>query len=193
RRALEHLGALLELLTQLLLHRLQILERRLRLLARELLCGVIQLLHLRHELWRERVAKQLLRFLELPGQAAVERARLLELLLDRRRRLLKLLHLVCEVALILRDGLRFFGRVVAHRASFVAGATVRVARRLLAGGPLRAIACGFARTLLERLLSRRGRFRLAHRGIERWARDGATLFPRWNIELGRAALALLCA
>src|SRR5262249_11605734 len=120
---------------------------------------VLELFHLRHHLGRERVAEQLLRFLKLTRQTAVERARLLELLLDRRGRVLELLHLIGEIPLILRDRLRLLGRIIAHRA-LLAAVVVRVALSILPR-TLRSVTRGIAGTLLERLLRRRRRLRLA--------------------------------
>ena len=181
RRALQHFGALLELLAQLLLHRLKILQRLLRLLARQLLRRVLELLHLRHELWRQRVSQQLLRFLKLPREAAVERTRLFELLLDCGGSLLELLHLIGEVSLILGDGLRLLGRVVAHRA-LLAVRVVRVARRILSGLPLlRPIARRVVRPLLERLLRGGRGLRLADGRIHRGTRDGAAFLHRRDL------------
>ena len=128
----------------------------LRLIARQLLRRVVELLHLRQQLGRERVAQHRLRFLELARESAVERARLLELLLERGGGLLELLDLIGERALILRDGLGFLRGVVAHRCPSCCRRRWR-SRRILRCAALRAIARRVARALLKRLLGLRGR------------------------------------
>ena len=143
---------------------------------------VVELLHLGEQLGRERVAQQLLRFLQLPRETAVERVRLLELLLERGRGLLELLDLVGERALVLRDGLRLLRRVVAHVALLVAGAVRRARRRFLRRVALRPIARRVARPLLKRLLRGGRLLRLADGRVHRRARDGAALFHRRNLQ-----------
>src|SRR5262249_60262362 len=112
--ALEHLGALLELFLEALLHRREIFERLLGLVAGQFLRGVLELLHLLHELGRERLTQHVLRLTKLSRETAVQRTGGFELLLEGRRLRLEILDSLGEGALLLGYGPRLFGRLVAH-------------------------------------------------------------------------------
>ena len=193
--ALEHLRALLELLAQLLLHRLQIFERLLRLIARQILRRVLELFHLLHELRCQRLTKELLCVAQLTRQTAIQSPRLLELLFQSRRLLLEVLHALGERALLLGDRTRLFGGFVTHRAVLptvcfgVGGGCGFAALRAI--GALAPILRRIIGSLLQRSLRGRRGLCLAYRRIGGIASHGATLLHRRDLEQQLATLALL--
>jgi hypothetical protein len=77
---------------------------------------------------------------------------LLELLLERGRRLLELLHLIRELALILRHRLGFLGGVVAHRPCLLPARSRSKAHPAMCRDST--VARRVGRALLERTLGR---------------------------------------
>src|SRR6185437_12515162 len=117
-------------------------------------------------------------------------ARLLELLLQRGRGLLEILHAIGERTLILGYRLRLLGLLVAHRVLLAVGAR-RAARGVLGCVLERAIARRIARAVLDRLLGLRGRRRLAHSAIRRFASQRPTFLHGRDLQQQLAALAEL--
>ena len=189
RRALQHLGAPLELLAQLLLHRREILERVTRLLAIHLLRRRLELLHLCHQLRRHRLLEQRLGLAELARERRVECARRLELLLELLRRLTKTLHPIGHRALFLRETSRPFRVVEIHR--LLLRARTAGGRRLRAALS-RLRARRFAGALGERLLRTRRGLRLLHGGVAEGACRGTLLLGRRAAKDYFATHAALC-
>src|SRR5436190_304701 len=158
RRALEHFRAARELFLEPLLHLREVAQRIARLLAVHLLRGILELLHLRHQLGGQRLAEQRLRFAELSRERRVERTGGLELLLELLRRLSELLHAIRHAALLLGERTRPLGALVVHRLLGIRR-RARALRRALAALRAALTRLGARRlvgALRERLL-RRGR------------------------------------
>ena len=181
------------MLAKPLLHRGEILHRLPRLIARELLGRVLELLHLLHELGGERLTQQLLRFVKLSCETAVERTRLFELLLERRRLLLQILHAFSHRPLLFGDGPCLLGGFVAHRA--LLSAALGVGGRAVASpstvAALAAVARRVVGALLERALRGGSRLRFAHGGIGGVPGHCSSLFHRRDLENQLAAFAPL--
>src|SRR5687768_13479712 len=184
RRALQHLGAALELLLQPLLHLRQIAQRIARLLAVHLLRRILELLHLCHELGRERLSQQRLRLVQLAGERRVERTSGLELLLELLRRLAQPLDAVRHLTLLLRERPGTLGALVVHRLLRLLRRAGALRRAL---PPLRTAVAGLGTrrligALREGPLRRRCRTRFLRRGVAQHARLGAALLERRTLD-----------
>ena len=187
RRALQYLRAALQLLTHLLLHLRQVTHRVAGLLAIHLLRCILELLHLCHQLWRQRLPHQRLRLAQLPGKGRVQRTRRLELLLELLRGLPELLHPLRHRTLFLRQAPRLLCRLEVHRALLLSARS----RGILRGSGARLGPRCFVRLLRQCLLVARSGQCLLHGGIAECTGGGALLLTRRAAQHDLAAHAAL--
>ena len=129
--ALEHLRALLQLLTHPLLLLGEVGERLPRAVGVEFLRRAFEPLQRRAHLGRHRLAQHPLRVLQLPREGGVERTGRTQTILHLTRRLLQSLHPLLQSPLLLGDLLGLLGRLEAHRCA--------IATRLRVTRPVRRV------------------------------------------------------